>query len=76
MLHVFHGMKLYIFIIIQYSWICLNDSIDYGIFFLKKKPLLITSLSLSHKLLCIIVEYKIYYMLQYIKIIKIENTFK
>ena len=76
MLHVFHGMKLYIFIIIQYSWICLNDSIDYGIFFLKKKPLLITSLSLSHKLLCIIVEYKIYYMLHYIKIIKIENTFK
>ena len=47
MLHVFHGMKVYIFIIIQYSWICLNDSIDYGIFFLKKKPLLITSLSLS-----------------------------
>ena len=45
-------------------------------FFLKKKPLLITSLSLSHKLLCIIVEYKIYYMLHYIKIIKIENTFK
>ena len=76
MLHVFHGMKLYIFIIIQYSWICLNDSIDYGIFFFLKKPLLITSLSLSHKLLCIIVEYKIYYMLHYIKIIKIENTFK
>ena len=47
MLHVFHGMKVYIFIIIQYSWICLNDSIDYGIFFFKKKPLLITSLSLS-----------------------------
>ena len=48
MLHVFHGMKLYIFIIIQYSWICLNDSIDYGIFFLKKKtPLNNISLSLS-----------------------------
>ena len=72
MLHVFHEIKVYIFIIIQYSWICLNYSIDYGIFF--KQPF--NNISLSHKLLCIIVEYKIYYMLHYIKIIKIENTFK
>ena len=46
MLHVFHGMKVYIFIIIQYSWICLNYSIDYGILKKKKKTLLIKSLSL------------------------------
>ena len=75
MLHVFHGMEVYIFIIIQYSWICLNYSIDYGIF-KKKKKNPFNNISLSHKLLCIIVEYKIYYMLHYIKIIKIENTFK